>query len=253
MNADALVREMELAEVSRCVIVPMVPPGDDASQSNAAALAMAQGDLGRFGVMAPFDLTRPEKATLVATWRSQPGMLGVRLAFLRDPNLTLLLENRLGWFWDAAEAAGVPITVLAPDLEDKLGQVATAHPRLRLTLDHLNLHPMREYDDLAAAVQPMLALARHDNVAVKASALPCWARDPYPFMSLHQPIAHVVEAYGPKRVFWGSDLTRLTCTYSECVRLFTEELPFLTEDDKDWVMGKSLEAWLGWDAGGQPR
>src|SRR5258706_9039395 len=95
MNADALVRQMELAGVSRCVIVPMVPPGDDASRSNAAALAMAQGDLGRFGVMAPFDLTRPEKSTMLTTWRSQPGMLGVRLAFLRDPNLTLLLENRL--------------------------------------------------------------------------------------------------------------------------------------------------------------
>jgi L-fuconolactonase len=142
--------------------------------------------------------------------------------------------------------------VLAPDLEPNVAQVATDHPRLRLTLDHLNLHPMRGYDDLAAAVQPLLALARHDNVAVKASALPCWARDAYPFTSLHLSIAQVVEAFGPKRVFWGSDLTRLTCSYSECVRLFTHELPFLSEEDKDWVMGRGVEAWLRWDAGGRP-
>jgi L-fuconolactonase len=207
---------------------------------------MAQGDLERFRVMAPFDLTRPENATLLATWRSQPGMLGVRLAFLRDPNLSLLVEDRLGWFWAAAEEAGVPIMLLAPDLEEKLGKVASEHPRLRLTLDHLNLHPMRSYDDLAPAIRRMLALARHDNVAVKASALPCWAKDVYPFASLHRPVAEVVEAYGAKRVFWGSDLTRLPCTYSESVRLFTDELPFLSDDDKQWVMGRGVTEWLEW-------
>jgi predicted TIM-barrel fold metal-dependent hydrolase len=248
MEPGPLAREMDAAGVSRCVIVPMVPPGDDASRSNGAAVEMAQGDLARFAVMAPFDLTRPDNASLLANWRSHRGLLGVRLAFLRDPNLSLLLEDRLDWFWEAAEEARVPITLLAPDLEEKLGQVASDHPRLRLSLDHLNLHPMREYDDLVGAVQTLLTLARHDNVAVKASALPCWAQDTYPFTSLHRPIAQVVEAFGPKRVFWGSDLTRLPCTYSECVSLFTEELPFLTEDDKDWVMGRGVEEWLGWEA-----
>ena len=116
MEAGALVQEMEAAGVSRCVIVPMVPPGSDASASNGAALAMAQSDRERFGVMAPFDLRRPENATLLGTWRSQPGMLGVRIAFLRDPNLSLLVEDRLDWFWDAAEEAGVPTMLLAPDL-----------------------------------------------------------------------------------------------------------------------------------------
>jgi L-fuconolactonase len=246
MEAGPLVREMETAGVSRCVIVPMVPPGSDASASNGAALEMAQGDLERFRVMAPFDLTRPENATLLETWRSRPGMLGVRIAFLRDPNLSLLVEDRLGWFWAAAEEAGVPIMLLAPDLEEQLGKIAADHPRLRLTLDHLNLHPMRAYDDLVPAIQPMLGLARYHNVAVKASALPCWAKDVYPFGSLHRPVAEVVEAYGAKRVFWGSDLTRLPCTYSECVRLFTEELPFLTDDDKEWVMGRGVTEWLEW-------
>src|SRR5438270_331675 len=56
LEPEALVREMANAGVKRCVIVPMVAPGNDASASNGAALEMAQGDLGRFGVMAPFDL-----------------------------------------------------------------------------------------------------------------------------------------------------------------------------------------------------
>jgi L-fuconolactonase len=249
MEADALVREMKTAGVSRCVIVPMVPPGNDAGASNAAALDMAQGDLERFGVMAPLDLTRPENATRLETWRSQPGMLGVRLAFLRDPNLSLLVAGRLDWLWDAAEAAHLPIMLLAPGLERDVDRVATRHPGLRLVVDHLNLDPRVVYDDLRLAIQPLLSLANRQNIAVKASALPCWARDRFPYPSLRDPIESVVNAFGAQRVFWGSDLTRLPCTYSESVRLFTEELPFLDDYEKDWIMGRGVSEWLRWKAG----
>jgi L-fuconolactonase len=252
MEPENLLAEMDRAGVSRCVIIPMVPPGDDASRSNPAALAVAAANGDRFAVMAPFDLTRPANGSLLPDWRSARGMLGVRLAFLRDPNLALLKERRLEWFWSAAEEAGVPVMLLAPNLEEQIGQVAEEHPRLRLVIDHLNLHPGTSYDDLAVAVRPLLALARHPNVAAKASALPCWASDAYPFRSVHPALSDVVTAFGPQRVFWGSDLTRLACSYSDCVRLFTEAVPFLSEEGKEWIMGRAVIDWLRWDVPARP-
>jgi L-fuconolactonase len=247
MEPGDLLREMDAAAVERCVVIPMMPPvREEISQTNQAALAMAQDQPERFAVMGLFDLTKPAGANLLKSWRSSPGMLGVRVTFLRDPNLSLLREHQLEWFWDAAEEAGVPVTLLAPDMADELDRIAADHPGLRLVIDHLNLHPSVAYEDFLAATQPLLRLARRDNVAVKASALPCWARDPYPFPSLQRPIAEVVEAFGARRVFWGSDLTRLPCPYADCVRLFTEELPFLREEDKAWVMGRGAMKWLGW-------
>ena len=44
-----------------------------------------------------------------------------------------------------------------------------------------------------------------------------------------------------------TDLSRLPCTYRQAVTMFTEELPWLSEDDKAWIMGRGLCAWLGWD------
>ena len=35
-------------------------------------------------------------------------------------------------------------------------------------------------------------------------------------------------------------------TYRQRITHFTEELPFLSEDDKDWVMGKAILARLNW-------
>jgi hypothetical protein len=54
-----------------------------------------------------------------------------------------------------------------------------------------------------------------------------------------------VEAFGPQRVFWGSDFSRLPCSYRQCVTHFTEELG-LAEADKEWVMGRGLAEWLRW-------
>ena len=34
--------------------------------------------------------------------------------------------------------------------------------------------------------------------------------------------------------------------YRQRISHFTEELPFLSEEDKDWVMGKAILARLNW-------
>jgi L-fuconolactonase len=236
---------MDEAGVDRCVIIPMVPPGDDQMANNAAALAARMSQPARLAVVAPFDVGRPERSPLLKTWRSTAGMLGTRLAFLRDPNRRLLEAGELEWFWSAAEAAGVPVTVLAPGLAARLDAVAGTHPGLRLVVDHLNLHPGETYPSLAAAIAPLLPLAARPNVALKVSALPCWAPDAYPYRSLAKPIEMVLDAFGPRRVFWGSDLTRLPCTYVEWLDV-VRGLPFLSTQDQEWILGRGLMEWLGW-------
>jgi hypothetical protein len=58
----------------------------------------------------------------------------------------------------------------------------------------------------------------------------------------------VVDAYGPQRCHWGTDVTNslARATYRQRVTQFTEELTFLSEDDKDWIMGRSIVARLRW-------
>jgi len=93
----------------------------------------------------------------------------------------------------------------------------------------------------------LLALARRPNIAVKASCLPHYTTDAYPYRWLHPYIHRVYDAFGPRRMFWGSDLSRLPCTYRQAVTLFTEEIPWLTSEDKEWIMGRGLCEWLRWE------
>ena len=59
-------------------------------------------------------------------------------------------------------------------------------------------------DEAAPAVERMNALARHPNVFVKISALPCFSTEPYPFKNLREPLRRVIEAFGPRRAFWAA-------------------------------------------------
>jgi hypothetical protein len=54
------------------------------------------------------------------------------------------------------------------------------------------------------------------------------------------------DAFGPTRLFWGTDLSRSPIPYRQQITLFTEELPWLAGDDLEWVMGRGVCEWLGW-------
>ena len=60
-------------------------------------------------------------------------------------------------------------------------------------------------------------------------------------------ILHCIDAFGPERMFWGTDITRMPCSWKQCVTMFTEELPWLSEADKELIMGKAVCNFLGWD------
>jgi len=47
-------------------------------------------------------------------------------------------------------------------------------------------------------------------------------------------------------MFWGTDITRMPCSWRQCVTLFTEELPWLKGRDLELVMGEALCNWIGW-------
>ena len=62
----------------------------------------------------------------------------------------------------------------------------------------------------------------------------------------HGPSLSLTRAVGGKTVT--TDLTNsfAKATYRQRVTHFTETLDFLSEEDKDWVMGKAILATLGW-------
>ena len=64
--------------------------------------------------------------------------------------------------------------------------------------------------------------------------------------SFHEHLHRCFDAFGPERMFWRIDITRMPCSWRQCVILFTEELPWLKGRDLDLVMGEAVYNWVGW-------
>ena len=83
---------------------------------------------------------------------------------------------------------------------------------------------------------------------MKLSSVPLFSSEPYPFRDMTPHIRRLFDAYGARRCYWGTDVTNsfAKATYAQRVTHFTQELAFLSEEDKDWIMGRSILARLGW-------
>jgi L-fuconolactonase len=234
-SKDDALREMNAAGVDRAVLVPAVVEG----KRNDLALEAARLHPDRFAIMGLLDVASPGARVQIAGWRKQPGMLGLRLTSEQ------IIED---WLWAEAEAAGIPIMRSAskPHLLEETKHVAERYPGLKLVIDHLGIPKGTKDEKAFAHLDELIALSRLPNIAVKASCLPHYTTDSYPYRRLHPYIRRVYDAFGPKRMFWGSDLVRLPCTYRQLITMFTEEMSWLTTEDKEWIMGRGLCDWVGW-------
>lgn len=248
VTADMVVAGMQEAGVDRAVLVPPSWEGD----RNDLALEAARRHPDRFAVMGRLAIERPESRALVADWKRQPGMLGLRFTFHTELQKPWLTDGTADWLWAAAERAGLPVMIFPPGSIAAVDRIAERHPGLRLIVDHLAIGTAQRDADAFAGLPELCTLARRPNVAVKASALPCYTTETYPFRGLHPHIRRVYDAFGPRRMFWGTDWTRLPCPWRQAVTLFTEELPWLPAADQEWIMGRALTTWLGWGQTLQP-
>ncbi|MDH3444154.1 MAG: amidohydrolase [Deltaproteobacteria bacterium] len=242
LGHEELLREMDGAGVQRCVLVP--PTWED--DRNDTSLEAARFYPDRFAVMGKIKIHRPESRALISTWKNQPHMLGIRMVFNQGATRQWLVDGTADWFWDAAERYDVPVMAFAPNDVPKLREIAERHPGLRMIIDHMGLSSSLRGKSLEPAVTELIKFARLKNVAVKVSALPCYIDEPYPFKTVHPLVRRVVDAFGPQRCFWGTDLSHLPCPYKQVVTLFTEEMKSLSSAELEWIMGRGIAEWLNW-------
>lgn len=244
LSVEGLIDQMTHAGVDRVVIVP---PHWEGMRNDYATEAFEQFP-ERFRFMGRLNLELSGARAQLPAWMEQRGVLGMRQSFLSKYERDQLVSGAYDWLWEDAERFGVPIMVHAADLRPTLEKILARHPGLKLILDHMGLSTGVSRDGrFSEAAENTAALAQFPNVFVKLSSAPLHAREAYPFRDMHDYIWRMIDAYGPKRCFWGTDLSHMLrkCSYREGVRLFTEELG-LSASDLEWIMGRALCENLGW-------
>jgi predicted TIM-barrel fold metal-dependent hydrolase len=243
---ENLIPMMDEAGVDRVVIVPPSWEGE----RNDYALEAAKRHPGRFGVMGRIAIESKDAPAQIPTWKSQPGMLGIRVTFQGEA-ARQLTDGTTDWFWPAAEKAGIPIMFLTAGLTPHVARIAERNPGLALIIDHMGLsNAYVKEGKRAQAIDEAITLAKYPNVSIKLSSASAYSEEAYPFRDMTPFIRKCFDAFGPRRCYWGTDMTNslAKASYRQRIAHFTEELTFLSEADRDWVMGRAILARLGWAA-----
>jgi len=151
------------------------------------------------------------------------------------------------WFWPAAERLNIPVMMNVPTVLPEVGQVAARHPNLRIIIDHMGR--LRGMKDATLRLDKTIALAKYPNVHVKLTLISECSSAEYPYKNIQPEVRRLIDAFSPRRSFWGTDLSvmlsRSTCTYRQAVTLFTEEMGY-SKGDQEWILGRGLAECLPW-------
>lgn len=127
----------------------------------------------------------------------------------------------------------------------EIDRMCGLYPKSPVIIDHLGRigvdGTIRDED-----VEALAGLAKHPRVYVKIGAFYALGRKTPPYLDLAPMIEKVVKAYGPRRCFWETDcpFQVVKDKYGDSLALVRDHLPFLSEEDREWLLAKTAETLL---------
>ena len=113
-------------------------------------------------------------------------------------------------------------------------------PDLTLVIDHMADCPVDQPQEL----EKLIALKRFPNVFVKISHTWSLSRQPYPWLDSQELVKRLYDAYGPRRLMWGTDwpiIENSMAKYEQALTVVRDDMKFLNADDKSWMLSKTIE------------
>ena len=236
-TADELLAEMDAHAVDWTVLVQTSWSTWDNGYIADSVARFPNRFLGH-GLIDPQD---PDNASQVRYWIKDRGLVGFRFHPMYYPDEKILLTDQNRPMWEEIAALDAVIQFhLRAEFADQVAVIAQQYPDLTLILDHLG-YPQIDAD--AAAFQPIVDLAQYDNVHLKLSDVAGRSQQDFPYTDVHPSIRKLLSVFGAARTVWGTGYPghhrqkHNWPSLEQELRLIQEGLPFLTDDDKEQILG----------------
>jgi predicted TIM-barrel fold metal-dependent hydrolase len=168
----------------------------------------------RFAGCGFLDHRAPNIDEQVAAYRDKPGMLATRTIiddWRNDVPSDDFAAGKVEPLFAACEKHHLPLFCLTHHAH-QLAPIAQKHPDLLLVIDHLGLPqppPIKRDPDPWQRLPGVISMAKYPNVAVKLSGAITLSLKPFPHADMWLHLHKLIDAFGPDRLMWGSDFTRL--------------------------------------------
>ena len=184
----------------------------------------------------PLDPAAPDQLSRL----TQQGFHGVRLSPSGDASGDWIKGPLMPPLWHRVESLKVPMQIYAPITRmPDLVPLIEKCPGLDVVIDHMADCPIEQPGELGK----LIALARFPRVFVKISHTWSISRQAYPWLDAQEYVKRLYGVYGPERLMWGTDwpVSQKWTSYSKTLSVVREEMRFLNEEDKRWILSKTVE------------
>jgi L-fuconolactonase len=199
----------------------------------------------RFVAHGMVDPLAHDNAAIAHYWVQEQGMAGFRFHPECYDNVEILTRPENGAMWEAISELGAIVQVHnRPRNAHQLDAVASKYPAITWLIDHM-MYPEAAWGPDFKPYEPALALARHPNVHIKISDVHGRSKQDFPYTDMHPVIKAAINAFGIERCLWGTGYPghhrakHRWPTLADELRLIREGLPFLSQSDKDRILGEN--------------
>lgn len=238
-TAEELQEQMKPVGVSRVVLIQMSFYGYD----NSYMLDSMKKYPGMFSGVAVIDQDsrRPD---MQMRQLKKDGVRGFRIFPKNKPFDTWLAgEGFHRMFTTGAEEGLAMCCLIDTNALPALDRMCRDFPDTPVVIDHIcriGVSGTVEPKD----VKSLCDMARHRNVTVKVSAFYALGKKQPPYHDLIPLIRQVYDAFGAQRLMWASDAPFQVVgehSYKASIDLVKNNLDFLSEDDREWLLYKTAE------------
>tara|TARA_R110002096_G_scaffold310126_10_gene504725 strand:- start:8915 stop:9850 length:936 start_codon:yes stop_codon:yes gene_type:complete len=198
---------------------------------------------GRFGGVAIVDAETEGVAQTMKDLGAQ-GVRGFRLYAFPDRVKDWEASKGIQAMWKTGGEEGLAMCCLTdPASLPVIHRMCQAYPETRVVIDHFARIGLQGEVDQAVLDQ-LLAMADFPNTYLKTSAFYALGKKTPPYTDLADMYRQVRDAFGSERLMWGSDCpyqVQGEHTYDASLSLVTDELDFLTEQDKENILRNTAE------------
>jgi L-fuconolactonase len=198
------------------------------------------------GVVGWVDFESASAADTIGRLATNPKLVGLRPMIQDIPDPDWMLDTGLAAAFEAMLDHGLVFDALVlPKHLPALLELTSRYPDLSMVLDH-GAKPPLATGNLDAWKQGISALARESSMTCKLSGLVTEARSADPAV-IAPAVNHLLEAFGPKRMMWGSDwpVCELVCTYDEWRATTDSLLSRLGSSEREQIFSGTARAIYG--------
>jgi predicted TIM-barrel fold metal-dependent hydrolase len=176
---------------------------------------------------APGDPKNPERL-----WKlmKEDGLSGLRISPIYDRDRVWFNDPEVYPLWEKAQALNATFNIfLGPEQIPQVADMAQRFPGVNVVIDHMAMINIGRPD--SEGIDPLCGLASYPNVYARTS-LHNPSREQMPYRDVWPYLRRLYDAFGPQRLVYANFFEFL---------IMKDMIPFFTEEDKAWILGKTAD------------